>query len=592
MGAWFRGLWRSQVRPDFAHFDYVDPRAPKGGVLRLRNPDRRSSFDKYNPWTTRGNAPAGVLIWMVEGLAQLSQDEPMTVYGLLAEAIWIEPDFSAAMFRLNPAARFNDGSPVTVEDVRHSFAMLSGKGATPSYQTLVGGIARVLAVDARTVRFDFKEKARDQVFVAATMPVFARAWGAGKPFDQIVTDIPITSGPYVIDKIDMPRRIEFKRNPDYWARDLPVRRGHFNFDRVVYRNYQEHAVAREAFKAGEFDLFKEYGARSFVRQHAGVKWDDGRILKTELPTGFGQQLQSYQINTRRNKFADIRIREAFGYTYDFETINKTGAFKRASSVFNNSEFAAQGPPSPGELKLLEPYRSELPPRVFGPAFVAPSTASGPNGLRANLLKARELFEQAGCKLSPDGKLLLPDGEPLVIEYLVPREVNVVDWQRNLQKLGVELKVRLVDFALFRRRLEKYDFDIVAIVEGRFTLPAAATQAAIYGSKSAGEEGNNNFRGAKSRAADAAIDAMNRANTMDELRDAARALDRIVMWSFWQVPDLYASREPISYWNKFAMPKVIPPYFQADTLIGGFVEWGPWPLWCWWDKTLPLGEKAA
>ena len=582
--------------PDFTHFDYVEPRAPLGGTIRLRNPDRRSSFDKYNPWTTRGNAPAGVMIWMVEGLCHLSQDEPQTMYGLLAEAVYVEPDFSAVSFRLRPEARFNDGSPVQAADVKHSFDMLASKGASPAVQTAVAGIARVLTPDARTVRFEFKKPTRDEVFTAGLMPVFSRRWGQApdwapgqpvKPFDQIVTELPITTGPYLIDKIDMPRRIEFKRNPAYWANGLPVRRGHFNFERVVYRNYLDNEVAFEAFKAGEFDLYKEYSSRAFVRKHKGVKWDDGRIVKATLPTGFGQQIQCYNFNLRRPKFQDIRVREALGHTYDFDTINKTGAFTRASSVFNNSEFAAQGLPSTGELKLLEPFRSTLPPRVFGPAFVPPTTANNPKALRQNLLKARALLAEAGCTLGPDGKLRLPSGEPLEIEYMVPRSANIVDWQRNLAKLGVTLKERLVDFALYRSRLEQYDYDMIVIVEGTFTLPSAATQAALYGSQSADEKGNNNFRGVKSPAIDHIIEAMARAQTLEDLRDAARAMDRVVMWSFWQIPDLWASREPISYWNKFAQPKVMPPYFAADTLISGFVEHAPWPLWTWWDKSLPL-----
>ncbi len=572
--------------PDFKHFDYVEPRAPVGGTLRLRNPDRRTSFDKYNPWTTRGNAPAGVVIWMFEGLCHLSQDEPMSMYGLLAEAIRVEPDFSGVGFRLRPEARFNNGDPVLAEDVRHSFEMLTSKGASPSVQTNFAGIARVVVTDARTVRFEFKDKTRDNVFVAGTMPVFSRKWGAGKTMDQIVTEHPITTGPCVIEKAEMPRRIEFRRLPDYWAQALPVRRGHFNFARVVYLNYQDDEVSFEAFKAGEFDLYKEYRARSWVRKHKGVKWDDKRILKAALRTGFGQQLQSYQINVRVPKFKDARVREALGYTYDFESVNKTGMFTRASSVFNNSEFAARGLPSPGELKLLEPFRAELPPRVFGPAYKAPSTAGNPKGLRQNLLKARELLTEAGCTLGPDGKLRLPGGEPLVIEYMVPRTSNIVDWQRNMQKLGITLNERLVDFALYRRRLEQYDFDMVTIVEGRFTLPSGADLAAIYGSKSADEPGNSNFRGVKSRAVDAMIDALNRAGTMDELRDAARAFDRIVMWNFWQIPDLWLAQENFSHWNKFGRPATAPAYFQTDTLFGG-VEWAPWPLWTWWDKSLPL-----
>lgn len=569
--------------PDFKHFEYAEPDAPKRGVLRLRNPDRRTSFDKYNPWTVRGNAPAGVLIWMVEGLAHMSQDEPITMYGLLAEAMLVEPDFSAISLRIRAKARFNDGSPVTPQDVIHSFTMLSGKGSSPAVQTALSGIERVVASDVRTVRFELREKGRDHVFAAATMPVFSRKWGAGKPLDQIVTDYPVTTGPYLIDKVDMPRRIEFRRNPDYWGRNLPVRRGHFNFERVVYRNYQDMAVAREAFKAGEFDIFKEYGGRSWARLHKGVKWDDGRIVKKAFVTATGQGLQSYQINLRRPQFADMRVREALGLTYDFETLNRTGIFKRAYSVFNNSEFAAQGAPSEGELRLLEPFRTELPPRVFGPAFVPPSTAGDPNGLRRNLLQARALFEQAGWKLGEGGKMRNAKGEPYEIQYLTPRDGGLDDWQRNLDKLGVKLEDRVVDFALYRRRLENYDFDMVTIVEPDFTLPSASDMATLYGSKAADEKGNNNYRGVKSRAADALIEAMARARSLQDLTDASRAFDRVVMWNFWQVPDLFANTENVSYWNRFGIPRVQAKYFAADTLISGFTEFAPWPLWTWWAK---------
>ena len=589
-GRWvhaFAAYGAPKYGPGFTHFEYVNPDAPKGGTLKLKNPDRRSSFDKFNPWTTRGNAPAGVLIWMVEGLGHLGQDEPMAMYGLLAEAMLVAPDFSAVSFRIHPQARFSNGDPVSADDVSHSFALLSGKGARPDVQTQLSGIARVVVVDARTVRFDFKEKTREQVFVAGTMPVISRKWGAGKTFDAIVTEHPIASGPFLIDKVDMPRRIEFKRNPDYWGKALPVRRGHFNFERVIYRMYSDDAVAREAFKAGEFDLMKEYRSRAWVRQHKGVKWDDGRIVKANMATRNGQYMQSYILNMRRPKFQDARVREALGYTYDFETLNKTKSFKRVNSVFNNSEFAAQGLPGPGELALLEPWRAELPPRVFGPAFVAPRTDNDPGGLRRNLLKARELLEQAGWKLDAAGKLRNAAGEPLVVEYMQPLPSAINDWQRNCEKLGIELKDRLVDFALYRRRLQQYDFDMVTIVDGFFTLPQGTELAAIFGSKSADDPGNSNFRGVKSRAADALIETMNRAATMQELRDAARTLDRVVTWNFWQIPDLYSGVENVSHWDKFGKPATMAQYFRADTLISGFIEHGPWPLWTWWDKSRAL-----
>jgi peptide/nickel transport system substrate-binding protein/microcin C transport system substrate-binding protein len=578
--------------PEFKHFEYVNPGAPRGGTIRLRYPDRRTSFDKYNPWTTRGNAPAGILIWMVETLGHLAADEPSTVYGLLAEAMFVARDFGSVSFRIRREARFSNGDPVTPADVVHSYAMLSSKGASPAYQTAVGAIAKVVALDERTVRFDLKEKGRDQVFSAATMPVFSRKWGAGKPFDQITTEIPILSGPYLIDKIEMPRRIEFRFNPHYWGRDLPLRRGHFNFERVVYRSYQEHAVAREAFKAGEFDLLKEYGARSWLRLHAGPKWDDGRIKKRPMRTAFGQGLQSYQLNLRRPIFQDVRVREALGLTYDFDTLNKTRVYKRAYSVFSNSEFAAEGLPGAGELKLLEPLRAEVPPAVFGPAYRPPTTAGDPNGLRKNLLKARALLEAAGWKLDAEGELRNAKGERFEIELLTPREGGNEDWARNFEKLGIRFKERTVDFALYRRRLEKYDYDFITIVEPDFTLPSAADLAASYGSKSAAEEGNNNFRGVRSKAVDALIEAIGRADTMAELRDAARALDRVIMWSHYQIPDLYGDTELVSVWDKFGIPEVQAKYFAAETLITGFVEFGPWPLWCWWDRSLESRPKKA
>ena len=572
--------------PGFDHFGYVNPAAPKGGTLYLRNPDRRSSFDKLNPYTTQGNSPAGVVLFMLEPLAVLSGDEPQTMYGLLAEAMQVAPDKSYVAFRLHPNARFYNGDRVTAADVKYSFESMSGKYAAPNYQTAFAGVEKCVILDERTVRFDLKERSIDSVFtVGTTLRVFSRKWalradGQPKRFDEIVSETPITTGPYTIDVSASGRRIEFKRNPGYWARDLGVRRGFFNFDRVVYRYYQDAAVSREAFKAGEFDLYREYGARSWMRQHKGRKWDEGVIKKDPFETGVGQGLQSFQLNLRRPKFQDIRVREALDYTYDFDTLNRYGLFKRANSLFNNSEFAAQGLPSPGELKLLEPFRQSLPAEVFGPAFVAPRTHGRPEELRANLLKARSLFEQAGWKLGADGKLRNAHGEAFEIEYLSPSEgARMPDWELNLAKLGITLKIRSVDFALYHRRLETFDFDMITIVEGDFTLPSPSDLSTSYMSKTADEQGSNNTRGVKSAAADAVLTAMSSAKTLDELRDAARALDRIVMWNHWQVPDLYVSAEWASYWNRFGMAPTRPKYF---TLESSLTEMPAWAVTTWWQ----------
>ena len=573
--------------PEFRHFEYADPQAPKGGTLYLKNPDRRTSFDKFNYFTVKGSAPAGLMIFMFESLAIVSGDEPQTMYGLLAEAMLVAPDKSAVTFRLNSKARFNNGDPVTAADVKHSFETLRSKYAAPAYQTELAGITNAVVVDVRTIRFELKEKSSDSVFSLGAMPVFSPKWAIGpdgqpRKFDEIVTEYPITSGPYTISLVDSGRRIEFKRNPDYWARDLPARRGFFNFDRVVYRYYKDDIVSTEAFKAGEFDILRIYGARTWNRQIKGPKWDDGRIVKELFQTGFGQGLQAYELNLRRPIFQDARVREAIGLTYDFDTVNnRFNMFKRASSLFNNSGFAAKGLPSADELKLLDPFRKQLPAEVFGPAFRAPDTGGDALRLRANLLRARALLDAAGWKLGADGALRNAQGEALEFEYMSPSERSgAEDWQRNLEKLGVTMKVRQVDFALYRRRLENYDFDMVAIVEGRFTLPSASTYEQLYGSKSADEKGNSNYRGVKSPAVDSLIAAMSAAQTESELRTAARALDRVVMWNHWQVPDLYFSLLPTTYWNKFGMPAVRPKYYSIDS--PGDPQ-PAWPLITWWIR---------
>lgn len=576
---------------DYTHFEYVNPDAPKGGVLKLPNPDRRSSFDKFNPYTVKGVAPAAMTMFVFESLAFTSMDEPNTFYGLIAEEMLVAPDLSSISFRIHPKARFSNGDPVTPEDVVHSFVQLSGKGASPQYQMAFAAVAKAVVVDARTVRFDLKDRTLDALGTAASLPVFSRKWGAGKAFNEIVTEHPIATGPYTIDKIEMPRRVELVRNADYWAKDLPVRRGFFNFDRIIYRMYKDDAVRREAFKAGEFDLIKEYRASAYARQHQGAKWRDGRIIKQAFRINTGSMLQAFDFNLRLPKFQDIRVREAIMRAWDFEAYNKYGTFVRANSMFNNTEFAAEGPPSPAELALLEPYRSELPPQVFGPAFRAPRNDTGPNALRDNLRRAQELLNEAGWKVAADGKLRNAAGEPFDITYLEPSQPGRnAEFQHNLLKLGITYNERLVDYALFSRRLQAFDFEMVVIVEGKFTLPSASDLESIYGSKGASQEGSNNLRGVKSRAVDDLIDRIAKAETLDDLRTASRALDRVVMWNHWQIPQLFTRTEPSSYWNKFGMPKVQARYMSIDSYANAYSA--PWPLWTWWDKTLAPSQASS
>lgn len=573
---------------NFAHFDYADPNARKGGTLYLGQPDRRTSFDKYNPFTIKGASPGGVSIFMFETLAIPAGDEPSTIYGLLAEEMLVPNDRSSVSFRLHPKARFLNGDPVLAADVKHSFDMLNSKFASPAYRTAFAGVEKVVVVDERTLRFDLKDRSIDTVnAVAVAMPVFSRKWGAGpdgkpKQFDQIVSEYPVTSGPYEISLSDSGRRIEFRYRPDYWARDLGVRRGFFNFERIVYRYYKDRAVSMEAFKAGEFDINLEYSARRFARQHDGNKWRDGRIKKEVLPGGMGQGMQPYIPNLRRPIFADRRTREALDLAYDFDWVNRYHQYKRTYSMFSNSEFAAKGLPSPGELKLLEPFRDKLPPAVFGPPYEPPRTDSA-KVIRQNLLRARDLLTAAGWTLGSDGVMQNTKGERLEFEYLTSEdgaERTIAVWQKNLEKLGIRMKVRRVDFALFRKRLEVYDYDLVAVLGSDFTLPSPLEYIESFGSKSADEPGGNNFRGVKSPVVDALLDAMNRAQTMQELLDTCRAFDRVVMHEHWQVPELYIADWRISYWDRFERPKSLPLYYTIDSPNEVYPAW---PITTWWLK---------
>jgi len=577
----------------FRNFDYVNPDAPKGGVLQLQNPDRRTSFDKYNPFTIKGQSPAGLTSLMFESLTVRSGDEPDVMYGQLASEMLVAPDRSSITFRLNPKAHFTNGDPVLAKDVKHSFEMITSKFASPSYRTQYDGISAVTIVDDRTIRFDLKDRTPDTIFNAGGIPVFSHKWGlqpdgSMKQFDEIVTEYPITSGPYTIGAVDSARRIDFVRDKNYWAQDEGFAKGMNNFDTVVYRYYKDGAVAMEAFKAGEFDFLMEYSARRWARLHQGAKWDDGRIIKYAFPTGFGQGFQSYILNNRRDKFKDIRVRRAINLAYDFEAVNVYKQYQHSNSMFANTDFAATGMPGPGELALLEPFRAELPPEVFGPAWIPPKMDASPNALRNNLKEARRLLEEAGWKVDDKGVLRNAKGEKLTIEYLevqeAPGRAEAV-FERNLGILGIEYKPRLVDFAIYRRRLETFDFDMVGIKIPDFTIPNVAELKDQYHSSTADTEASSNYRGLKNKVVDHLIEAMEKAHNMEELRDAARALDRVIIYGWYQVPDLFAGTSRVSRWDKFGIPKVVPKYYTIATPS----DWLQWAVVAWWDKSL---DKTA
>jgi len=558
----------------FTHFDYVNPDAPKGGDLYLANPDRRTSFDKFNPFSLKGVAAAGVANLMFETLAVGSADETATMYGLLADDMRLAPDRLSMTFHLNPKAHFNNGDPVLAADVKYSFDTLIAKGA-PQFKSIYADVKDCVVIDERTVRFDFKSLNHELPLIVGDTPVFSRKWAAGTDFDKIQLTPPIASGPYLIERYDTGRAIVYRRDPHYWGTELPTRKGMYNFERIHYRFYKDDLARLEAFKAGEFDVVVEYSAKNWARNYQGPKFSSGEIVKREFAHSNGAGMQGFVMNLRRPQFRDVRVRQALGLALDFEWMNRQlfyGAYTRIYSFFNNSAMAATGLPSADELKLLEPMRKQLDPAVFGAAPIPPST-NPPHSLRSNLLRAVELFRQAGWTYR-DGALRNAKGEPFAFEVLddqsaMSRIISV--YARNLQKLGIQVTQRTADYALIQKRMDEFDFDMTSIRFPDMRSPGNGLFD-MFGSKAADEKGSNNVWGLKDPAVDRLVQALVAADDRRHLTAAARALDRVLLHKYIVVPHWYSSTHRVAYRNRFGMPAKLPLYYQAD----------PYVISTWWQ----------
>ena len=579
-------LWGDmKYPPGFNHFDYVNPDAPKGGELRLVSNLRLSTFDKYNPFTIRGGAPAYLSQLMFDTLLTGSLDEEGAGYGLLAEDVTVAPDGLSATFRLRREARFHNGDPVLAADVKHSYDTLVGPHTSPAYKTMLIDVDGVDVVDERTVRYRFKRANRELPLTVGGLPVFSRQWGEGKPFNEVVMEPPIGSGPYKIGPVKFGKDITYVRDPDYWARDLNVRRGTANFDRILVKIYRDNTARLEALKAGEFDLMAFYSAGDWARRVNGKRFDSGELVKGEfqhkLPTGF----QSYVLNTRRPLLQDVRVREALGLAVDYEWMNRQmfyNSYTRVSGLFGNTSCAASGLPSAEELALMEPLRGQIPAAAFGPAYAPPRTDQPKDpavgGLRENLRRAQQLLAEAGWTVQ-SGTLRNAQGQAFVLEYLDSNEGGarvVTPWMRNLEKLGITLRFRPVDFALYQQRLQKFDFDVTTIAYAGTANPGQE-YADLFGSQAADTEDSGNLAGVKSAAVDSIISLMVSAKTEAQYRAACRTLDRVISHSHVLLPQWFAGTHRMAYnaW-RLERPKVTPPYFRGET----------WAIDTWWARNPP------
>lgn len=564
--------------PNFGHFDYANPDAPKTGTLNLSLVSQNSSVDKYNPFTLKGRPAPGLLELMFETLTVYSLDEVNTQYGLLADDIIVAPDFGSVSFHINPKARFSNGDPVTAEDVKYSFDTLTGRKASPRFKSYFAEVRQVSVLPGNTVRFEFTRKGRDLPFVAGSLPVFSPKWGLKAngekiPFEQLRLEPPIASGAYLLEPSRSGQNVVYTRNPAYWGKDLPVRRGAFNFDKIVYKLYKDADTQVAAMRAGDFDFFSETRMRYWCCQFIGKRFDSGELVKELFPHQNPSAMNGYALNLRRERFKDARVRQALNYAYDWQWLNAKifdGQFERQDSYFAHTPLAAKGLPGEAELKLLEPYRDELDPAVFGPMVEMPTTQP-PSSLRQNLGKALKLFAEAGWR-PVDGVLRNRQGEAFEMEVPGGRGNMLLDaYFLNLQKLGVVLKPKPTDAAADRAKMKNFDYDFAQVSFREARNPAAELWR-NFNSADADVPGSENIIGVKSRAVDELIKKLYEASSWQEQETVAHALDRVLMHGYYLVPWRYLSHYYFIYHKRLQRPKTTPSHYGAYE----------WVINNWWD----------
>ena len=574
---------------DFHHFDYVNPAAPKGGTFSLI-PSVRAynqsyfTFNSLNAYILKGEGAQGMDMTFAPLMVRAT-DEPDAMYGLAAQSVQISADKLIYRFTMRPEARFHDGSKLTAHDAAFSLTSLKEKGH-PLIVVQLRDLVKAEALDDATVVVTFAEKrARDVPLYVAGLPIFSKAYYATRAFDESALDAPLGSGPYKVGRFEVNRFIEYERVKDWWAADLPVCRGSYNFDIVRYEFYRDRDVAFQGFTAGNYLFREEFTARIWATRYDFPAIKDGRVKRETLPDQTPSGGQGWFINTRREKFKDPRVREALTYAFDFEWTNKTvmyDAYTRTRSPFQNSDMVAEGLPSPDELKLLEPFRGQVPDEVFGQPFVPPvSDGSGQD--RALLRKAQQMLQDAGLVIK-DNKRVLPNGDVFTIEFLLDEpsfQPHHATFIKNLGLLGIETSIRLIDAVQYRARVEEFDFDVTVERMSMSATPGDSLRP-YFSSQAATTKGSYNLAGIANPAIDALIEKAIGAETRSDLTTACRALDRVFRAGRYWIPQWYRSTHPIAYWDVFSHPEKTQRYAQG---VGAPQNW-------WYDVAKAAKQEQA
>lgn len=545
--------------PGFQQFGYVNSNAPKGGDVRL---GASGSYDSFNQFIIKGEPAAGLGL-IYDTLTVQSLDEPFSEYCLLCESLEMPDDRSWVSFTLRPDARWQDGMPITVDDVIWTFNTLREKGA-PFYRFYYASVSKVSKTDPRTVRFDFEgSENRELPLIMGQLVVLPKHYWEGRDFTTTTLEPPVGSGPYRIQSFEPGRSVTYARDSQYWGADLPVRRGFFNFDRIRYDYYRDETVQIEAFKAGTIDFREENSSRHWATAYDIPAVRENRMVKEELPNNLSSGMQGFVYNMRRPIFEDRMVRRALAYAFDFEWSNKTlfyGQYKRTRSFFDNSELAARGLPQGEERQILARHRSQLPPEVFTQEYNPPSTDGSGNN-REQLREALDILRQGGWDIDPETRKLTnkKTGQPMAFEVLLVSplfERVVLPFKKNLARLGIEVSVRTVDSAQYVERLNNFDFDMIITTWGQ-SLSPGNEQRNFWGSASAEQPGSRNLAGVKDPVVDALIEMVISAPTREALVQRTHALDRVLQWTYLVIPQWHIPYDRVVYWNKFGRPSVIP-----------------------------------
>ncbi|PKG37626.1 extracellular solute-binding protein [Psychromonas sp. Urea-02u-13] len=542
---------------DFTHFDYVNPNAPKGGVFKQAT---IGSFDSLNPFIVKGNAATGITM-IYDSLLKQSSDEPFTAYGLIASSVKVADDFSSVSFKINPQARFHDGKKIQAEDVKFSFELLISEGA-PQFRSYYAGIKKVIVDAPLQVTFTFHQSGnRELPLIIGQIPIFSKNFWKDKDFSKADLILPLGSGAYQVDSFKAGKRITYQRVKNYWAQDLPVNKGHYNFNQLIFDYYRDASVAFEAFKSGAFDYRLESSAKRWATGYKGNLFDSGEIVTENISDQNPQGMQGFWFNLRKEKFKDKNVREAVSLLFDFEWANKTlfyGAYTRINSFYSGSELSTHSIISDAEKEILSPYRDQLSDRVFQP-FLLPMT-KGDGNVRQQMRRAVALFEKAGYQLK-DSKMQDKNGQQFEFEFLLHSkdfERIVHPFRQNLQRIGIKTSIRLVDVSQFINRVNNFDFDLLSLRKGQSISPGNE-QLSFWGCDSVMEMGTSNWAGVCSPVVEKLVEQLINSDSRATLVNTTKALDRVLLNEFMVIPQWYLPSHRIAYWNKYSKPAISPVY---------------------------------